>query len=839
MSAPSRTGSLPQVTRFNCGSGPVREDASRLDTSWVADPKYRGQACSRKAGWFGGLIFALWSLCAQAAEPLFTFAIPAKPLPQALSDFTRTTGLSVVYIQETPYSINAPALDGAYSPEQALKTLLGGSGLTYRRATELTFTLEPIASEGAITLQATNVDSRSQSSTSYQPPSGNSVTRSSALTLDTPQTISVVPAQVLRDQAPRNLDDALSNVSGVTQGNTLGSTQDTLMKRGFGDNRDGSIMRDGMPVVQGRSLNASAERIEVLKGPSTLLYGIQDPGGVINVVSKRPEMTAYNALTARGSTFGDGKNGSGGTLDSTGPLGLTQEGQGLAYRMIIDHEDEDYWRNFGVHRETLIAPSLAWYGDDTQLLAAYEHREFVYPFDRGTAIDPRTGHPLDIPATRRLDEPFNSMEGRSDLYRFEADHQFDDNWKGHLGYSYNRETYDASQVRITAVDPANGTLTRSMDGTGGALSTDRFSTLTLSGSADLLGMQHDLLIGVDDEYRKIYRADLIRQKSQTTFSYLDPVYGLEPEGTVASPPDSNQSDILRSDSVFVQDSIHLTEHWILVAGARYQMYDQVAGKGRPFTVNTDLNGQKWIPRAGLVYRVDDQLSFYGSYTESFKPNSSIAALAGGTTLDSATLPEQGKSWELGAKWEVPDALSGTLALFDIKKRNVLVANFDSLTASTVYSTAGEVRSRGLELDLSGQLSERWSLIGGYAFTDAQVIEDPTLKGNRLQNVPKHSGSLSAVYDVGSVLGSDRLRVGAGAHYVGQRAGNPDNDFDLPGYTVADAFATYETRFDGQKVKVQLNVKNLFDRTYYSSAVSRYFVSMGDSRQIVVATTLEF
>ena len=131
------------------------------------------------------------------------------------------------------------------------------------------------------------------------------------------------------------------------------------------------------------------------------------------------------------------------------------------------------------------------------------------------------------------------------------------------------------------------------------------------------------------------------------------------------------------------------------------------------------------------------------------------------------------------------------------------------------------------------------MIGGYAFTDARVVEDPTLEGNRLQNVPRHSGSMSAVYDLGSVLGADRLRVGAGAHYVGARAGNPDNDFDLPGYTVADAFATYETKLDGQMLKFQLNVKNLFDRTYYSSAVSRYFVSLGDSRQVVLATTLAF
>lgn len=784
-------------------------------------------------------MLTVWSACVQA-EPAYDFSIPAKPLPQALSDFSRVTGQAIIYTQDAPYSLDAPALKGTFNAEQALRQLLSNSGLSFRRVTDNTFSLESAPSGGVITLGLTQIDSQRNLEQSYRPPASTSVMRAPTPQLETPQAVNVVPAQVLRDQAPRNLDDALNNISGVTQGNTLGSTQDTLMKRGFGDNRDGSIMRDGMPVVQGRSLNATAERVEVLKGPASLLYGIQDPGGVINVISKRPELQAYTALSARGSTYGTGKNGSGGTLDSTGALGGSgEQGQGLAYRMVIDHEDEDYWRNYGVHRESLVAPSLAWYGDDTQLLAAYEHREFLSPFDRGTAIDPSTNRPLNIPATRRLDEPFNSMEGRSDLYRIEADHQFDDNWKGHLAYSYNRETYDASQVRVTAVNPANGTLTRSMDGTGNALSTDRFTTLTLSGSVGLAGMQHDLLFGLDDEYRKIYRGELIRQKSRTTFSYVNPLYGQEAEGTQVSAPDSVQLDILRSDSLFFQDSIHLNDQWIFVAGARYQLFDQQAGKGIAFNRNSDLNGEKWIPRAGLVYRYNGELSFYGSYTESFKPNSSIAPLAGGTLLDSATLPEQSRAWELGAKWDVDERISGTLALFDIKKRNVLVANFDSLTANTVYTTAGEVRSRGVELDLSGQLSERWSLIGGYAFTDAWVVEDPTLKGNRLQNVPKHSASLSAVYDAGAVFGSDRLRVGAGAHYVGERAGNPDNDFDLPGYTVADAFATYETRLDGQKVRFQLNVKNLFDRTYYSSAVSRYFVSMGDSRQVIVATTLEF
>ncbi len=797
--------------------------------------------------WFAGSVLAvsvgaLSALnVAQAAQPSeqhtgpFRFDIAAKPLPQALSDFSRVTGISVVYTDEAPYGVTAPAISGQMSAEQAMQRLLSGSAMTFRQTDGHTLVLEPMPSAGVLNLGATTITSVQDASLSYQPPATTSIARSSATLQEIPQTINVVAAQVLRDQAPRNLDDALANVSGITQGNTLGSTQDSVMTRGFGDNRNGSIMRDGMPIVQGRGLNASVDRVEVLKGPASLLYGIQDPGGVVNMVSKQPQVQAYNALTARGSSYGAGKNGSGASLDSTGALGES----GLAYRLVLDHEDEDYWRNFGTHRESLIAPSLAWYGDSTTLKFAYEHREFLSPFDRGTAIDPLTNHPLDIPAQRRLDEPFNHMEGRSDLYRVEADHQLNDNWSAHFGYSWNRETYDASQVRITAIDPAKGTLTRNMDGTQGALSTDRFTTVSLQGQVELAGMQHDLVLGVDDEYRKIYRADLIRQKSQApSFSYLDPVYGREVAGTTVSAADSAQTDLLRSDSVFLQDSIHLNEQWILVAGGRFQEYDQYAGKGRPFKANTDTNGQKWVPRAGLVYRYSDSLSFYGSYTESFKPNSTIAPLSGSSTvLDGSVAPEEAKSWELGAKLVLPGLITGNIALFDIKKRNVLVANAEGPV--TIYSAAGEVRSRGLEMDLSGQLSERWSLIGSYAYTDAEVTEDPTYQGKKLQNVARNSGSLSAVYDFGSLIGGDQLRVGAGARYVGERAGNAVNDFDLPGYTVADAFATYDTRLDGQKVKFQLNVKNLFDRTYYTSAASRFFVSMGDSRQVSLSSTLEF
>ncbi|EOD8927098.1 TPA: TonB-dependent siderophore receptor [Pseudomonas aeruginosa] len=769
----------------------------------------------------------------QAAEAVrYRFSQAAAPLAQALNAFSRASGQTLLYTAELPPQATAPALHGSLDAEEALQRLLQGSGLRARRIDERTLTLEPIPASGALDLDATTVSAAAPAQ-GYRPAANASISRGDAPLLEIPQAISVVPAQALQDQRPRNLDDALGNISGITQANTLGGTQDAVMKRGFGDNRDGSIMRDGMPSVQGRNFTATAGHVEVLKGPASLLYGIQDPGGVVNVVSKKPQLQQANALTLRGSAYAHGRNGSGGQLDSTGPLGDS----GLAYRMILDHEDEDYWRDFGKSRETLVAPSLAWYGEDTTVNLSYEHREFTTPFDRGTAIDPRTNRPLDIPRSRRLDEPFNITEGRSELTRLDLERQLDDTWKAHFGYGYSRETYDDNQARVMAVN-ADGTLTRRMDGTHGAVSSDSFATLGLSGTLQLAGLQHDLQFGMDHEKRKIFRADLLRDSKTSRFDYLDPAYGQVVPSTRVVAGDSDQTDKLRSDSLYFQDSIHLDERWILVGGARYQIYDQLAGRGRPFNANTDINGQKWVPRGGLVYRLSDEVSLYGSYTRSFKPNSTIAPLSTGETIDSAILPEEATSWELGAKLDVPGRLSGTLALFDIRKKNVLVNELDGAGNSSVRA-AGRVRSRGLELDLTGQLSERWSLIGSYAWLAAEVTEDPTLEGKRLQNVARNTASLSAVYELGQLFGGDRLRLGGGARYVGKRPGDPANSFDLPSYTVADAFASYDTRFGGHGVKFQLNVKNLFDRTYYPSSANRLYVAMGEPRQFQLSTTVEF
>ena len=661
----------------------------------------------------------------------------------------------------------------------------------------------------------------------YKPAPDASTLRSSAPPLDTPQAVNIVSAQVIRDQRPRYLDDVLANVSGITQGNTLAATQDTVLKRGFGGNRDGSVMHNGMPLVQGRGFNAAAQSVEVLKGPSSLLYGIMDPGGVINIVSRKPLLATSGSVALTGSSYAAGRAGLQATVDLTGPIAGA-----LAGRIVLDHQDEDYWRVFGTRRDTLIAPSLGWYGSTTQAVLWYEYRRFDYPFDRGVALDPRTRTPLAIPRRQRLDDPLNRMAGDSHLVQLALDHQFGNGWAAHLATSFNSERYDAGQLRVTAIDAVSGRVTRRNDATRGSLSTDAYVQAYVDGSFGLFGAEHRVIVGIDGEYRRFYRRDLIRQPTRFGFNYRRPIYGREPVATAVSADDSDQTDRLHNVSLFGQDAIHIGDRWIVTAGGRLIGFRQQAGRGRPFVTNTDLDGWAFVPQAGLVWKAADVVSLYASYTRSLKPTSTIAPLDGGATITSAMPPERGRSFEVGAKLDMPEGITATLAAYDIDKRNVLVSQYVPELVRVLYRTAGRAGSRGVELDVSGRLTRTLSLIGSYAHTDAHTKEDPQFAGRQLANVARDTGSLSAAYDVGALAGDDRLRFGGGARYVGRRPGDNANGFWLPAYTTADAFVSYDTSLAGRTVSFQFNLRNVFDRTYYTSAVNVYGVAIGDPRRAI-------
>lgn len=660
---------------------------------------------------------------------------------------------------------------------------------------------------------------------SYQPLTSVTGTRTETSLLNVPQAIDVVPQQVLTDQAVSSLDEALYNVSGITQANTLGGTQDAVMKRGFGDNRDGSILRDGVRSVQARNFTPTTERVEVLKGPASMLYGMGEPGGMINMITKKPQLQQRTHVEGWGSSF----KGGGGQLDVTGPLGTS----GFAYRMIVDHDETDYWRNFGRNRQTVIAPSLMWYGESTTVRVAYEHMEYLVPFDRGTIIDSRTGKPVNTPRDRRFDESYNATRGDQDSVTLQVDQVLNESWKSSLTYAYSRNSYSDNQARALALDPETGVLSRQADSTAHAVSHANAVQLTLNGDVDWGSINHQMLFGFDFEDNRTYRGDMIRGKKNSDFNIYDPVYGLMPTSNAVSAKDSDQRENLTSYGWFMQDSVQLTDKWLVMGGLRYDAFDVFAGKGRPFVTNTGSSDGKLVPRAGVVYKLTPYVSLYSSYTESFKPNSSIASQIGSLP------PEQGKAWEVGSKVELPNGVTGTLALFDITKRNVMVSEL--VDGETVTRTAGRVRSQGVEMDVAGNITDSLSMIGSYAYTDARVVDDPDNKGKEMTNVARHTASLFLTQDLGSpgLYSGDNVRIGAGARYVGRRPGDAANSFSLDNYTVADAFAAYTMPVQGYRVKWQLNVKNLFDKTYYPSSGGNLRVAVGEPREVVLRASVDF
>lgn len=678
------------------------------------------------------------------------------------------------------------------------------------------FIASPLWAQDILELPTTDIQgSRITQDEGYTASQASTASKSDVPIKEEAQSINVVTRQTLADYQVRSLGDAMKFVSGVSQGNTLGGSRDSLVKRGFGTNDDGSILRDGVRSNLGRNFSATTERVEVLKGPASMLYGALEPGGLVNIISKKPEYTQSTTLS--GSAYSEG----GGTmaLDTTGPLGDT----GLAYRLIAERGHEDYWRNYGVNESTLVAPSLAWTGERASLNLSYEYNEYSNPFDRGTVFT--DGHPADIDYNKRLDEPWAKSVGIRETATARFEYELSEAWKTRVTYGWNNDRYSLSiaQPRLS-----NGVFQRAANGAHYDDET-RYASWDFMGKQELFGQRHDLLIGVDNQVSDQFRGKTYRGAYQSGFDPAAPVYGGLGEPSTVNAPQSNLSNKLTSSSVYLKDNWHLDDRWILVFGGRYQHYDQYADQGMLTRVHVrDDNGDAFVPFLGLVYKATEELSLYGNYSRSFKPNDTV-------DKNLATFkPEEGRSYEIGAKYDPLPGLNINLALFDIVKKNVVT------TVDDVSEAAGKVGSQGLELDITGRLADRWDLIGTYAYTHTEILDDPKNEGHRLPDAPKHTASLYLTHHLNVPAEFGAWHAGAGARYVGERAANAANDFWLSSYTVADAFLRWESPVLGHKTSLQLNVDNLFDKHYYpSSTGSEVQVNVGEPRTARLSASVTF
>ena len=654
--------------------------------------------------------------------------------------------------------------------------------------------------------------------------------------LEIPQTINVVTEAQLRDKKAQNLNEALLGVSGVSGANSTGGLFDAFLKRGFGANRDGSIMRNGVAGGITHNYNATVQSVEVLKGPASLLYGIQDPGGVINMVTKKPLYTFQNEIW---TGVGNRKYWNVG-FDGTGPIGES----GFAYRLIFDQSAKDYWREFGKHKNFVIAPSLSYQGDDYRINAGYSHTDYIDPFDRGQYLindsaSALNGQFLPIDKKVRLGDYFDEIDGKVDTFDLGFEKNFGENWLLKGNYAWSRTNYDYTQARVINAFPQTGVVTRRVEYLRDVDYYTHSGSLNLNGIVDTGSISHNLLFGIDAS--RTVRSNPEYYRSAVKGNDIDmynPKYGVLSRPTARYTDNWNQLNKIKTVGAYAQDSISLTDSLIYVIGLRYEYYDQIAGKGEKFKANTDQHGGKLLWQTGLLYLLTPEWSVYTNYAQSFRPQWSIAAETA-SSLD----PEEGNSIELGTKFQ-NDNLTATAALFNIDKKNV------SYTSKNVTYIAGKVRSKGLELDFSGKLTDGLSFMSSYTYTKTQVRDDVSNAwkvGKPFEATPKHQGSLFATYNLSS-LGVKGLRIGAGARYLGSwyvYGYSNKTIFKLPHAITYDAFVSYDAKIAGKDLNFALNAKNLTDKLYHVSAVSTTSaenvipIIPGYARQIMLTASVKF
>jgi iron complex outermembrane receptor protein len=639
-------------------------------------------------------------------------------------------------------------------------------------------------------------------------------------TLDTPQAVQAVTQKIIHDKQIKSLSEAVSVVSGVIETNTLAGIQDSFTRRGFGERNDGSILRDGVRSYLMNNFDATTESVEVLKGPASLLYGIQEPGGVINVISKKPEYTQQTSISAQGSSFGGGSE----TIDVTGPIGDSN----IAYRLIAENQDTSYWRNFGDIKRKMIAPSITWNNDNNKLLLSYQYSDFSTPWDRGTVF--YNGKPLNISRETRLGDQLDVAKGTTQAANASYTRILNAQWNFTTQLAWNEINYSNYETRATAYNPQTGILTRRLDGNVVSNSNTALSS-KLQGDLLILGQSHKPVIGVDIANTSELRSDTFRgsASSSTRLNVNNPVYGVvSSANTVLSKTQSDSHSEIQTQSLLLMDNWEFSQNWRATYGVRYQHYHQEDGIGRPYTVVDSSDGYTTLPQVGLLYKLTPKISLYGSYSESFVPN----AASDGQSF----APERGVSREAGIKME-SQGVSASAAFFHIEKTNVLAVDTDGIDKAM-----GKVRSQGVELDISGEITKKLSATLAWAYTDAVVTSDPTYAGKQLYNVPKKSGSINLAYDIGMDSFGNRWRTGAGTRYVGQRQGDAANSFQIPSYFVSDAFISWQSKMAGKKFEIQASLKNLFDKTYYASSTGTTTsgvstVRIGDPRELLVKATL--
>lgn len=738
------------------------------------------------------------------------FDIPPGSLEDVLRAFEKATGVTVVVPNEKIRALPSPGVSGLYTFDHAMQQLLAGTGVSYLFTSKTSVTLEIKVDEESVDV----------SDTALQPASP----KFTEPLRDIPQTITVIPKEIIEQQGATTLRDVLRNVPGLTMTAGEGGTPagDNLTLRGFNARND--VFVDGVRDLSPQSRDPfNIEQVEVVKGPSSALSGRGSTGGTINLISKSPGMKRYFGGTLN---FGTDRTKRG-TADINLPLSdsiafrlnLLAHDSGIAGRDVVDNE------RWGV------APTISFgLGTNTRYKFSFFKLKQNNISDYGIPWVPITNNVLVDFRDRPAPVPRNTFYGLkkrdlekldSNLFTFKFEHEFNDNLSLQSQLRYGHSTRDsiATPPRFASVN-------------SNAINRELRSWLTednvWDNQTDLIahfstaGIRHALVAGINLTRETNIRGTRTAPNMLTTLLNPNPD-DVFPGAITMSPIVGDVTG--KSLALYAFDTINLAAKWELTGGLRWDYFD-VNGIS---TTNTSVSriDRLFSGRAGIVFKPLSNGSVYATFGTSVDP--SLEGLSY-STVDQRIDPEKTHTYEFGSKWDLLSArvlLTG--AVFRIEKTNARTPGLPGDPTPQVLQ--GRQRVDGFELSATGQVTRAWSIFAGYSFLKSEIVKSnvPAEIGKQLQNTPQNSFSLWTSYRLA------KFDFGGGARFTDSRFGNNINTRLVPGYWLLDVMASYPI---SNQIDFRLNLYNLTD-TYYFDRLGGGHLIPGPGRSGMLSTSFRF
>ncbi|WP_019677148.1 TonB-dependent siderophore receptor [Arsukibacterium perlucidum] len=643
-----------------------------------------------------------------------------------------------------------------------------------------------------------------------------SATKVAADVLDIPQSISAVTKETIKDQAMMRLNDISPFVSGVNEF----SVYNDITIRGFRNWDDRRV--NGMRTYNdfwSQSVIAHVERVEVIKGPASAIFGDASPGGTVNMVTKKPLSEQRNELSARVGSYADRYI----AFDTTGPATADNS---LLYRLNLGYEDSDSFRNQIFNKSLLASPSVTWLPtDNTRVNVELVYADTKGILDRGQPNLRNAASLGQVPIEVSVTQPGDKMDTESLSTSVAIDHKLTDGWSVVFNYMY--QDYQQKLIEHRIRNYVEGS-----DSVINLLYVDRDENATvdnvsayLTGVFQLGRVSHSLVAGVDYVDRAYHSAQL-RANNVDTFDILQPVYQRRDPASYGATADAPWGGDFNSTGWYIQDQMDLG-NWSLLLSVRAENYDIVDTDGFGADDNAIL------PRAGAIYRLSPDSSLYATWVTGFEPQDLFSNNPqSGGPFD----PQDSELLEVGYKTKQFDGnLLLTLSAYQITKNNIILYDDEATQAANdgfdKYRQRGEEQARGVELEVNGQLTDQLAVIANYAFNRGKITEDtnPELVGKTKEGAPKHSASLWTKYQF-----SDNWAAGAGVSYVGERR-TFEQALNLPAYSLWNAALYYKAgTWDAA-----LQLRNITDKVHWTGGYNFGRIFPGDPRSASLTFSYRF